>query len=126
MSSWIVTKGDLFQQDKNGAKHQKKGRKMLLCNVALGKSYVVKQLQTKDDMHDNVLPPHGYDSIHAFGLGFGGNIPKCPTDGNSALGVRRDECTFPFLPLSVYEELIRSRRCDLSSIPSAARVFDRI
>jgi len=81
-------------------KTPKTGRKMLICDVALGKAFPISLLKTVDEMHDRVLPPAGYDSIHAIGQGVSANIPSV---GGGQLGVKLDECIlFPLCIPSTY------------------------
>lgn len=65
-----------------GNKDTKKGRKMLLCSVALGNSYsIINDLKSHDECHNWILPPKGYDSLFVKGR----------NDSSKGLGVLRSE-----------------------------------
>eukprot|EP01080_Neovahlkampfia_damariscottae_P008506 gene8506-330_t len=58
----IPQKSDLYVSDSYFKKKNKKGRKLILCKVALGKTFTIDQdILNQDDYHDLVEPPSGYD-----------------------------------------------------------------
>jgi len=66
----IPQKSDLYVSDSSFNKKNKKGRKIILCKVALGKTFdITTDLKNQDDYHDYVEPPIGYDSIFVLGRG---------------------------------------------------------
>ena len=63
-------KSDRYVYDTNGAKDHKTGRKMLVCKLFPGKVKTIDtHLNKQDQHHDDILPPSGYDSVFAKGLG---------------------------------------------------------
>lgn len=77
-------KCDAFVSDVHWKKNHRVGRKILLCEVKLGKAFVIDtSLNTKDQYHDCIKAPEGFDSIHVFGQG--------TSQKPAGLSVNRDE-----------------------------------
>ncbi len=65
-------KSDHYVSDRNWNKTNKVGKKMLLCEVNLGRVFTIQtHLKKQDEYHDSIVAPNGYDTIHAVGLGSG-------------------------------------------------------
>jgi hypothetical protein len=63
-----MRKSDLYVSDVNFDKTIKTGRKLILCKVALGKTFEINSDLSKPDLyHDLVEAPEGYDSIFVPG-----------------------------------------------------------
>ncbi len=64
-------------------------KRMLLCKVELGHSFIHQKISKQDEAHNAVVPQKGYDSITVKA------DPHSQPGGNK-LSVALDECVFIF------------------------------
>lgn len=80
-------KSDRYVKNRDGKKDHASGRKMLLCDVHLGKFWHVDaQLGTVHEMHDQIIPPGRCDSTFVSGVG-----SKVPYAAKGQLAVMHNE-----------------------------------